>query len=70
MGSDGLFLDIFSCQVAKKIPIIAHDFGKTPKYRYFSKIRQIIAQKETLTEAIGRQISHNMDILLQNVETR
>jgi hypothetical protein len=28
-----------------KLRIPAHGFGKTPKYRYFSKIRQIIALK-------------------------
>ena len=43
---------------------------KASKYRYFSKIRQIIALKETLTEAFGWQISHNMDIMYQNVEMR
>jgi hypothetical protein len=31
--------------------------GKAIKYRYFPKIRQINALKETLTEAVGRQIS-------------
>jgi hypothetical protein len=36
---------------------------KAQKYRYFSKIRQIIALKETLTEAFGGQISQNMDIM-------
>jgi hypothetical protein len=37
--------------------------GKAIKYHYFPKIRQINALKETFTEAIGRQISHNMDIM-------
>ena len=31
--------------------------GKTIKYRYFPKIRQINALKDIFTEAIGRQIS-------------
>jgi len=63
MGPDWLFLVRLSYQVAQNCEFQHMVLEKTSKYRYFSKIRQIIALKETLTEAIGRQISHNMDIM-------
>jgi len=57
MGSDWLFLETFSCQVAKNYKFQHIILGKTIKYRYFPKIRQINALKDIFTEAIGRQIS-------------
>jgi hypothetical protein len=63
MGPDWLILEKISCQVAQNCEFQHMVLEKAQKYRYFSKIRQIIALKETLTEAFGRQISHNMDIL-------
>ena len=58
MDPDWLFLETFSYQVAKNYKFRHMILGKAKKCRYFHKIRQINALKETLTEAIGRQISH------------
>jgi hypothetical protein len=63
MGPDWLILEKISCQVTQNCEFQHMVLGKTPKYRYFSKIRQIIALKETLTNAFGGQISHNMNIM-------